>query len=47
VPGALPRTVGLEEAYGAFLALRGVVAAPEIADVQPKDPKDQTAEVPA
>ena len=44
VPGALPRTVGLEEAYGAFLALRGVVAAPEIADIAASP---QTAEVPA
>jgi len=44
VLGALPRTVGLEEAYGAFLALRGVVAAPEIADIAASP---QTAEVPA
>jgi len=28
IPGALPRPAGLEEAYGAFLALRGVVSAP-------------------
>ena len=28
IPGALPRPVGLEEAYGAFLAQRGVAPAP-------------------
>jgi hypothetical protein len=28
VPGAQPRPAGLEEAYGAFLALRGVAAVP-------------------
>jgi ABC-2 type transport system ATP-binding protein len=28
VPGAAPRPVGLEEAYGAFLALRGLALAP-------------------